>query len=66
MCLTVRGSDCSIFPGLASSENDTQTSDGSPWINSANELSGDSNGKIPAEKELQRGQNGKALILLVK
>ncbi|XP_031981508.1 interleukin-4 receptor subunit alpha isoform X1 [Corvus moneduloides] len=41
--LTVQGSDRSIFPGLASSGNDTQTSDGSPWINSANELSGDSN-----------------------
>lgn len=37
-CLTVQGSDCTIVPGLASSENDTQT-----WINSTNELSGDSN-----------------------
>ncbi|XP_041346337.1 interleukin-4 receptor subunit alpha isoform X1 [Pyrgilauda ruficollis] len=43
VCLTVQGSDCPIVPGLASSENDTQTSDGSPWINSTNELYGDSN-----------------------
>lgn len=42
VCLTVQGSDCTIVPGLALSENDTQTSDGSPWINSTNELSGDS------------------------
>ncbi|XP_072791917.1 interleukin-4 receptor subunit alpha isoform X2 [Taeniopygia guttata] len=41
--LTVQGSDCTIVPGLASRENDTQTSDGSPWINSAYELNGDSN-----------------------
>ncbi|KAL2299152.1 hypothetical protein Nmel_014770 [Mimus melanotis] len=42
-CLTVQGSGCTIVPGLASGENDTQTSGGSPWIISANELSGDSN-----------------------
>ncbi|XP_005054670.1 PREDICTED: interleukin-4 receptor subunit alpha isoform X2 [Ficedula albicollis] len=44
VCLTVQGSDCTIVPGLASGENGTQTGDGSPQINSANELSGDSNG----------------------
>lgn len=43
VCLTVQGSDCTTVPGLASSENDTQTSDGSPWINSTNELYGDEN-----------------------
>lgn len=43
VCLSVQGSDCTIVSGSASSENDTQTSDGSPWINCANELYGDSN-----------------------
>ncbi|CAN8192293.1 unnamed protein product [Coccothraustes coccothraustes] len=43
VCLTVQGSDCTTVPGLASSENDIQTSDGSPWINSTNELYGDKN-----------------------
>ncbi|KAM4891945.1 LOW QUALITY PROTEIN: interleukin-4 receptor subunit alpha [Sylvia borin] len=42
VCLTVEGSKCTVVPGLSSSENDTD-SDGSPWIYSTNELSGDSN-----------------------
>lgn len=51
VCLTVQGSDCTIVSGLASSENDTQTSDGSPWINSANELSGVSNNENTSRDE---------------
>ncbi|XP_039588294.1 interleukin-4 receptor subunit alpha isoform X1 [Passer montanus] len=51
VCLTVQGSDCPIVPGLASSENDTQTSDGSPWINSTNELYGDSNDENTSRDE---------------
>lgn len=50
-CLTVQGSDCAIVSRLASSENDTQTSDGSPWINSANELSGVSNNENTSRDE---------------
>ncbi|XP_074914422.1 interleukin-4 receptor subunit alpha isoform X1 [Buteo buteo] len=42
ICLIVQGCDCSIVPGLASSENVTQTSDGSLWIINSNELSSDS------------------------
>lgn len=42
ICLIVQGFDCSIVPGLASSENVTQTSDGSLWIINSNELSSDS------------------------
>ncbi|XP_059682272.1 interleukin-4 receptor subunit alpha isoform X2 [Gavia stellata] len=41
-CLTVQGFDCSIVPGLASSENVAQTSDGSLWIINSNELSSES------------------------
>ncbi|XP_010170027.2 interleukin-4 receptor subunit alpha, partial [Antrostomus carolinensis] len=42
VCSIVQGFDCSIVPGLASSENVTQASDGSLWIINSNELSGDS------------------------
>ncbi|XP_009708798.1 PREDICTED: interleukin-4 receptor subunit alpha [Cariama cristata] len=42
VCLIVQGFDCSIVPGLASSENVTQTSNGSLWIINSNELSSDS------------------------
>ncbi|KAM6196835.1 interleukin-4 receptor subunit alpha [Sarcoramphus papa] len=42
VCLMVQGSDCSTVPGLVSSENVTQTSDGSLWIINSSELSGDS------------------------
>ncbi|XP_009284785.1 PREDICTED: interleukin-4 receptor subunit alpha isoform X1 [Aptenodytes forsteri] len=42
VCLILQGFDCSIVPGLASSENVTQTSDGSLWIINSNELSSDS------------------------
>ncbi|XP_059340129.1 interleukin-4 receptor subunit alpha isoform X1 [Ammospiza nelsoni] len=51
VCLTVQGSDCTTVPGLASSENDTQISDGSPWINSTNELYGDSNDENTSRDE---------------
>lgn len=51
VCLTVQGSDCTIVPGLASSENDTRTSDSSPWINSANEMSGDSSDENASRDE---------------
>ncbi|XP_009948767.1 PREDICTED: interleukin-4 receptor subunit alpha [Leptosomus discolor] len=39
VCVIVKGFDCSIVPGLASSENVTQASDGSLWIINSNELS---------------------------
>ncbi|XP_075292867.1 interleukin-4 receptor subunit alpha isoform X3 [Opisthocomus hoazin] len=42
VCLIVQGFDCSVVPGLASSENVTQTSDDSLWIINSNELSSDS------------------------
>lgn len=42
VCLIVQGFDCSVVPGLASSENVTHTSDGSLWIINSNELSSDS------------------------
>ncbi|XP_072734527.1 interleukin-4 receptor subunit alpha isoform X1 [Ciconia boyciana] len=42
VCLIVQGLDCSIVPGLASSENVTQASDGSLWIINSHELSSDS------------------------
>ncbi|XP_053813751.1 interleukin-4 receptor subunit alpha isoform X1 [Vidua chalybeata] len=51
VCLTVQGSDCTIVPGLASSENDTQTSDGSSWINSIYDLYGDSNDENTSRDE---------------
>lgn len=51
VCLTVQGSACTIVPGLASSENDRQTSDGSAWINSTNELSGNSNDENTSRDE---------------
>ncbi|XP_068063489.1 interleukin-4 receptor subunit alpha isoform X3 [Anomalospiza imberbis] len=51
VCLTVQGSDCTIVSGLASSENDTQTSDGSSWINSTYELYGDSNDENTSRDE---------------
>ncbi|KAF2985594.1 hypothetical protein EK904_005104 [Melospiza melodia maxima] len=51
VCLIVQGSDCTTVPGLASSENDTQISDGSPWINSTNELYGDSNDENTSRDE---------------
>ncbi|XP_027523761.1 interleukin-4 receptor subunit alpha isoform X2 [Corapipo altera] len=53
VCLTVQSPGCSVVPGLASSENDTQTSKGSPWIDSSNEQSGDSNDEnISREEQL--------------
>ncbi|KAJ7397544.1 interleukin-4 receptor subunit alpha isoform X1 [Pitangus sulphuratus] len=51
VCLTVQSPDCSIVPGLASSENDTQTINGSPWIDSSNELSSDSNDENSSREE---------------
>ncbi|KAM6121932.1 LOW QUALITY PROTEIN: interleukin-4 receptor subunit alpha [Phoenicopterus ruber ruber] len=42
VCLIVQGFDCNIVPDLAARENVTQTSDGSLWIISTNELSSDS------------------------
>ncbi|XP_064317334.1 interleukin-4 receptor subunit alpha isoform X1 [Phalacrocorax carbo] len=42
LCLIVRGFDCSIVPGLASSKNVTETSDGNLWVVNPNELSSDS------------------------
>ncbi|XP_009491460.1 interleukin-4 receptor subunit alpha isoform X2 [Pelecanus crispus] len=42
VCLIVQGFDCSIVPSLASSENVTQTSDGSIWIINSNQLSSES------------------------
>ncbi|KAM9291772.1 interleukin-4 receptor subunit alpha isoform 2-T2 [Morus bassanus] len=42
LCLIVQGFDCSVVPGFASSENVTQTSDGSLWVINSNELSSDS------------------------
>ncbi|XP_063200740.1 interleukin-4 receptor subunit alpha isoform X1 [Chroicocephalus ridibundus] len=39
LCLTVQGFDRSVAPGSASSEDVAQTSDGSLWIISSNELS---------------------------
>ncbi|CAM9526350.1 unnamed protein product [Bubo scandiacus] len=42
MCVLVQGFDCSLVPGSGSSENVTQTSDGSLWIINSNELSSDS------------------------
>ncbi|KAM6320423.1 interleukin-4 receptor subunit alpha isoform 2-T3 [Podargus strigoides] len=40
--LIAQGFDCSVVPGLDSSKNVTQTSDGNLWVISCNELSSDS------------------------
>ncbi|KAM6080085.1 interleukin-4 receptor subunit alpha isoform 2-T3 [Theristicus caerulescens] len=42
VCWIVQGFDCSVDPGLASSKNITQASDGSLWIINSNELPSDS------------------------
>ncbi|XP_035755926.1 interleukin-4 receptor subunit alpha isoform X2 [Egretta garzetta] len=42
ICLVVQDFDCSVAPGLASSDSATQTSDSSLWIINSSELSSDS------------------------
>ncbi|XP_026715194.1 interleukin-4 receptor subunit alpha [Athene cunicularia] len=42
ICVLVQGFDCSLVPGSASSDNVTETSDGSLWIIDSNELFSDS------------------------
>ncbi|XP_061849746.1 interleukin-4 receptor subunit alpha isoform X2 [Colius striatus] len=52
VCLIVQGSDFSIVPDLASSENVTQTSDGSHWITNSNELSSDGKDESTSRDDL--------------